>query len=368
MDAQSLISEFANGHSLDRFTDLLYRWLDMVQTDQRISSFWEEIRGWINETIEHPDVVLSEERGRQFNAMLDRARELASDCRYAYLTQELVDEVSSILDDIRHDPTTNKLVTDVRTLINHLMCDSRGNITWKPEEWRQFKILILSLLLEELKYVPLPRLEGSTDKYDFVVENAYLYGYDLLPEHIAIQWENRLDMNLKDIKTDEATSSLHVQITHIKTHMRNVMFWFRKKGGLIRMEDSGLADVDISGDGANLSLDIEYNASHATRENRFTGFSIKKLKLDIDKMRVHITDSHYDWLLNLLSPLVSNDMKRSIEREVEGRVRNIFDSLFRQLATMSRPSKISEAGEMIKEQLKDVKAVKDSLEPAPHSA
>jgi len=367
-DTQALIAEFANGHTLDRFTDLLYRWFDMMQTDERVSRFWGDLRSWAWQTVENPDVALTEERTVEFNTLLDRARELAGDYRYSQLTQELFDEMTSIVDDIRTDPTTNKLITDIRTLFNHLMFDASGNVTWKPEEMRQFKILMLSLLLEELKYIPLPRIEGSTDKYDYVVQNAHFYGYDLLPDHININWENRLDLNLKDIKTDVATSTLHVSMTNIKTHMRNVQFWFRKKAGLIRMEDSGLADVDIAGDGAGLYIDLEYNASHSTRENRWTGFSVKRAKLDIDKMRVHIVDSHYDWLLNMVSPLIGNDMKRSIEREVEGRLRGIFDTLFMQLAAMSRPEQISQAGDIVKEQLKDFQAVKESLEPASHSA
>lgn len=271
--------------------------------------------------------------------------------------------MSAVIDAIKSDPTTNKLVEDTQQLVSHLLFDARGNVTWKPEELRQFKILLMSLILEELKYIPIPRLDGSTDKYDFCVQNAHFYGYDLLPDHITVKWENKLDLNLKDVATDQATSVLSISMNHIKTHMRNVMFWFRKKSGLIRMEDSGLADVDLTGDGASLLIELEYDVNR-----RPSGFNIRRVSLDMDKLRIHVVDSHYDWLLNLLSPLVSNDIKRSIEREVEGRIKYTFNRIFMQLSAIQPRPEMQKAAEIVKQEVKDVQRVKNALEAAPHTA
>jgi hypothetical protein len=41
------------------------------------------------------------------------------------------------------------------------------------------KALVVPLLAEELKYLPLPILEGSTDDYDYRLENLVLNGYQV---------------------------------------------------------------------------------------------------------------------------------------------------------------------------------------------
>jgi hypothetical protein len=95
-------------------------------------------------------------------------------------------------------------------------------------------------------------------------------------------------------------------------------------------------------------------------------FRIRDIDIDIDKFRVHIVDSKYDWLLNLFSPLLSNDIKRSIEREVESRLRRICDRVFMniRMASARIAPAVEKAGEIVKEQLRDVQMTKDRLETA----
>jgi hypothetical protein len=360
-DTQRLVEEFAGGYKLDRLSDLIYRWVDMVQGDERFTAFWSDVRRYANEALENPEIVLDEGRAQQLNGLIDRARELAQDVRYNDLTDQMLSEGRRLLDSLRSDPTTNKLIDDVRRLFRDLLFDQKGNLVFKPEELRQFKILLTSLILEELKYIPIPKLEGSTDTYDFCIQNAHFYGYDLLPDHIQVKWESNLDLNLRDVTADKARSTLTIKVTHIKTHMRNVLFWFRKKSGLIRMEDSGVCDVDLAGDGANIYIELEWDANREP-----SGFAAKRLSLDLDKLRVHVVDSRYDWLLNLLSPFISNDLKRSIEREVERRMRLLVDRAFLNLRFAARDitPALTKAADVAKRELIDLQRTKNALETA----
>jgi len=309
--------------------------------------------------MDDPKRATTEEHTKQLNNLLDRAREISQDDRYRQTLNDLWAEARALIEDIKSDPTTNKLANDFQRLIQDLLLDSRGNFTFKPEELRQFKILMTSLILEELKYIPIPKFSGSTDEYDVVIQNAHFYGYDLLPEHIQIKFESNIDLNLKDISADKACSELQIKVTSIKTHMRNVMFWFRKKKGLIRMEDAGTANIDLTGDGASLTIDLMWDAN-----KRPSGFSVKKVKLDMDKLRIHVTESHYDWLLNLASPIIASDIKRSIEREVEGRICYAINRAFMKLhdAADKVPVDLKKAANVAKQELSDLQATKNALE------
>src|SRR5690348_6635829 len=89
--------------------------------------------------------------------------------------------------------------------------------------------------------------------------------------------------------------------------------------GLINFEDHGLADVDLAGDGANLSIELEINA------NNKRGLTTKRIDVDLDRLKIHIIDSRHSWLLTLFGPFLENSIKRSIEREVENRIRGVLD-------------------------------------------
>jgi hypothetical protein len=229
--AQSLISEFAGGYDMNRLWDALYRWFELAQSDTNIRKWWSDLRGFLNDTFERPEEDLAK-RQDQLNKLIDDARLLAENVRYDETTREVLFEFRRVVDAIQNDPTTNKLVTDLQTLFRDLLLDAKGNLTFKAEELNQFKILITSLILEELKYIPVPEMRGATDEYEFRIYNAHFYGFDLLPEHVVVKFEAGADLNLKDIST-RAQSQLTIIVSKIKCHMRNVNFWFRKKSGIV---------------------------------------------------------------------------------------------------------------------------------------
>jgi cell division septum initiation protein DivIVA len=355
---QELVASFAQGYDVQRLIDDLYAWFDFVQQQPELRSWWYDLRTYVNEAINNPDVVLDDVRAGRLNQLIDRARDFAEQIRYSDLTDKLMDDFRDLIDAIQNDPTTNKLISDIQQLVRTLFLDDKGNFTWKPDHLNQFKILVLSLVLEELKYIPVPTLSGSTDEYDFMLRSVNFYGYDLLPEHILIKFESVLDLNLKEIQADRAASRLTIHITNIKCHVRNAHFWFRKKRGLIRLEDSGRLDFDIAGDGASLLIVLDWDA------NSKKGFITRRVALDIDRLNIHVRDARHDWLLNLLSPIVSNDVKRSIEREVNKRIKYQIDRTFANIRDVVAQVDVEKAANIVKEQLRDVQATKNALETA----
>lgn len=275
--------------------------------------------------------------------------------KYAHLTRRTVRQSRALVDQIRDDALNNQLVASTRQLLSTLFLDPKGNFAYKPEELRQLKILLTSLLMEEMKYIPVPKISGSTDTYDFQLQNVMFYGYDLIPDHVLIKFESQLDVNMEKIQADVLRSNLSIRITHIKTHMKNVMFWVRRKG-LIAFEDHGLVDVDLAGDGANLTIDLEINA------NNKRGLTAKRIDVDLDRLKIHIVDSRHSWLLTLFGPFLENSIKRSIEREVEGRIRGLLDRTFASLSDLGSSVPVDKIGNVVKENLLDLQATKRSLE------
>lgn len=361
IDAKEFLERFTGGRSLDIWIDNINTGFNRVKQDEKLRNLYYEFKSYVNDAINNPHDAVSDERKRQFVALIDNARESAKNLQYDQAIQNVLDESNTLLNNIKQDPSLNKLYNSVRQLTKTLFLGPNGQLTVKPEELRQLKILITSLLLEELKYIPIPRLEGSTDTYDFVLQSINFYGYDLLPEHFHVKFETNFGLDTKEMETEAMRTNITIKITNLKTHMKNVIFWFRRRG-LLKFEDRGLADITIGGTGATIEIQLEANSSN----NK--GLITKAVLVKLDQMKITILDSKYDWVLNILAPFLQGNLKREIENEVERRIKKFMDDIFgniQQYTSQVLPdmSKLHEVGDMFKREMKDIQKTKDAIEP-----
>jgi hypothetical protein len=360
-EAKLLIERWTNGRPIDVFLQRAHEVYDSVATDADLNQWWVDLQCYARWAIDHPDEAVTEERRNKFNELVDRGRRLYKEkVAYNKALRGMLHEGRILLDAMRNDRTVSRLTESLRSLAKTLFLDTRGNPAVKPEELRQFKILVTSLLMEEFKYIPLSRYSGSTPDYDFALSNMSVYGFDLLPEHILFKAETRGDLNTKDV-TAATRSNFRFALTNMHLAMKNVMFWFRKKHGLIRMEDAGIADIAIAGRGATLTIEFEYDSS-SDRSMLMRG-----VRCDIDKLNVHVVDSRYDWLLNMVEPFVASNIKHQIEKAVAARVAEALDSVFLNLVASipSVPAPLKGLGDRIAQEVKDVQRTKNALEVTP---
>lgn len=364
-EAKLLVERWTNGRPLDVFLQRTREVYDSVSLDADLNAWWNDITAYARYALDNPNEAVTEERRARFNELIDRGRRLYSEkLAYNKALRGMMHEGRILLEAMRNDRTVTRLTESLRSLAQTLFLDTRGNPTLKPEELRQFKILVTSLLMEEFKYIPLGRYAGNTPDYDFALSNMSVYGFDLLPEHILFKAETRGDLNTKDV-TAATRTNFRFALTNMHLAMKNVMFWFRKKHGLIRMEDAGIADIAIAGRGATLTIEFDYDS---TTERSIL---MRGARCDIDKLNIHVVDSRYDWLLNMAEPFIANNIKHQIEKAVAARVAESLDSVFMGLvsAIPSAPAPLKGLGDRLKQEVKDVQATKNRLEvnPSPQS-
>jgi hypothetical protein len=84
---------------------------------------------------------------------------------------------------------------------------------------------------------------------DLVVENLALQGRNIFPNVVSLEAHNFLKFSpYNDIK-DEHHHEFTLTLGQIQADMRDVAFYFRRKSGIPKIKDSGLADVLIGGQG-----------------------------------------------------------------------------------------------------------------------
>jgi hypothetical protein len=89
---------------------------------------------------------------------------------------------------------------------------------------------------------------------DLVVENLTLSGRNLFPNIISVEAHNFFKFSPYESIQDEYHHTFTFTLDQMQADIRDVAFYFRKKTGIPKMSDSGLADVILGGNGLHVSL------------------------------------------------------------------------------------------------------------------
>jgi len=116
-------------------------------------------------------------------------------------------------------------------------------------------------------------------------------------------------------------------ITFAQMHadMRAVAFSFRTKTGPIKMQDSGLADVLLGGQG--LTATVTLTSSNDTR----SVFSVGRVRVNVGSLKFSIRDSKHDLLYKTFKPLATRLIKRQIKKALADAIRTGFEYVDGQL-------------------------------------
>ena len=92
-------------------------------------------------------------------------------------------------------------------LTKDLLFDGEGNLKFKPALWADVRQKVIPGFIEELGYIPIPRIEYTDEQFDLVIENLALSGKNIFPNLISIDVHNHAKLSAyNDIKY--ATPSL----------------------------------------------------------------------------------------------------------------------------------------------------------------
>lgn len=181
----------------------------------------------------------------------------------------------------------------------------------------QLRVLLLPVMIKQLESVPVARVEGTSPTYDFVLDNIKFSGYDILPEHVRLFLDTKMDINLKEgPKNDITKAILTFEITNIQTHLRNIYFAYRRKS-FPKIEDEGLADVDVKG---GTSIRLQWIVK--SKGDQPLVLRVNNAKCDVSGLKIYIKEAKHSFLDKMFSGILAGYAGRKIEEEVENQLRN----------------------------------------------
>jgi hypothetical protein len=335
--AQEIFEEFTGNASLDPFLHKMRRILRTLRKDPESRDYFFQLRKFILDILKNP-ALLDDERKVEEGRLLVRRGSSLSNRKLNRHINGAASDVRQLVNNAKNDPHINNLRRDMKRLIRDVMLDRDGNVTFKPEALDQLRLIIVSTLVQRLK-VPLPTINYSDAKMDYTLSNAMLTIEDIVPSNVYVKEKGRLGVDLTDVRsptTDRANNTIKFVIKGVNLHMPACNLWFRKKT-FPKIEDEGVASIDIGGRGVDLVVVIETFFKSADF------FHVKRVWCDVHNLRLHLSDTRHDFLYNTFLKLWSRQLKRNMQNSVERRISSNLEQLNHLLKKQVDKSKLPNA-------------------------
>jgi len=251
--------------------------------------------------------------GTRFDTLTDRLRSAWVDLKDGDAFSRAYSTLSTFFVDIAKNPTL-AIASKAKSVIGSTFFDEKGNFVMKTEMMGKLREMFVKLLVAQLKSLPLPKLEGSNDTYDYCFEEMNLNLADLLPDQLHLTMKNDMDIDISNASAQEVHGKLVLTATNIKPSLTNVKFWFKRKG-LVSLEDTGTADVHLTGDGATITIRLDMDMNDFQASKRV--FLVTDVFCVIDNLKIMVVEAEkHETLLSWLAPLISSRVKSLLEERI----------------------------------------------------
>ena len=169
---------FANGKSLDPLYDAFNKVIDDIQSDNDLKEFYDHVAQEFQRLITEKGYVTSDSADAEAHRLYERSQELLNEKSDHYRpdVENLFSEARSFIDAIRHDKESVRVVEASKKVYKDLVVtDKNGNFRGfrKRVLWDLLEV-IFPRFVDEVKYIPIPRIEYQDPDFDLIMENVVL--------------------------------------------------------------------------------------------------------------------------------------------------------------------------------------------------
>lgn len=190
----------------------------------------------------------------------------------------------------------------------------------KPELLDDLRIVLPSIIKENLANVPLPPLVHSDEDYNFELTNLTLLGDSLVPRYITVdtvyatlhrvcdsmlifiiayyyghdhcKWVRRHGNVCKanDSPSSQMTNlrtKVRVQLAQMYVSAKDVNFSYKKKSGLMHMSDNGLLSFNTPDSSKGITVDLLLSPDFSPVRK---SFKVAECEVSIDSLDLKLDD------------------------------------------------------------------------------
>ncbi|KAL4773019.1 hypothetical protein BDW60DRAFT_186338 [Aspergillus nidulans var. acristatus] len=316
---KTLIERFANSTSMDDFFDSLENIYRDADKDPELKGWFKNTNQFIRKTLQQQGYILQDDWNRQYNDLAEHGRFLLRD-RYRDHTNRVLDEIKFLGDQFNQDRQNRAFGDAVEQLFKDLGRDENGNPKFKKHLVKDITDVILPAIFENVRYVPIPRIEVQDAMADVVIENLVIESDNLMPNVVEFGSDNYYRWGRKKISS-KRDNKIMISVSGIQADLRDVSFYINKKQGFPSITDTGVMDIFLGGEGFSFKI----AASTAQKQDRQNFVKLDKVSVKLDDIDIKLKKSKHKVLFTLFKPLLFRTVRPALQKALEKQVRDVFE-------------------------------------------
>ncbi|KAH7912681.1 hypothetical protein BJ138DRAFT_1147826 [Hygrophoropsis aurantiaca] len=327
-ELRALLERFANGQSMDIIFDAVNVLIDDGRRDAELRGWFKQFDSFIRKVLLQAGFVLEDQCNTEGSELRESGRKFWDD-KYKSHFDNLFASTGNWFSAMGEDSLNKRFGEDWARLTRDLLFDSEGSLKFKPDLWSDIRKVILPTLVNQVGYVPIPRIEYTDEVLDLVVENLTLQGRNLFPNIMSMEAHNFMKFSPYNAISDVHHHEFTLTFAQMQADMRDVAFYFHKKTGFPKISDSGLADVLLGGSGLTAIVHLV-----SADKDKTSVFKVKNVNVKVDSLKFSIRDSKHDLLYKTLRPLATGLVKKQIQKAVADAIRTGLEYVDGQLVSV----------------------------------
>jgi hypothetical protein len=310
-ETEALVASFSGRASMEEFEHDLRKLIAKIQRNETMRKYLSEVKHFILKP-KSEDTLESKEFRLECKHLATRGRLLTKEFREDVNLKPFLRSASIMMDNIKNDEFLQLLRHHAGIIKSDLSyIDSEGTVQVDTDMLSSLQTILLPLLADTLKYIPIPRIQSSTKNREYWLDNLILCTHDILPENILFHLET--EVTLRDITLQGSHSHLIIELDHLITEFKDVDFYYKKKT-FPNMSDSGRVTFRVNASKLVLTYKVVQSPEyHVTRiMEGYASFNISNMDIIFDKSTLK-----HDVLVPMLMKMFKGRVRSQIEKQVE---------------------------------------------------
>ncbi|KAF2787484.1 hypothetical protein K505DRAFT_329656 [Melanomma pulvis-pyrius CBS 109.77] len=320
-DLKTLLERFANSTSFDDLVDSINQIYRDADQDPQLKNWFKHVDAFVRKCLQQQGFIMEDASNAEWNDVYDEGRELLRG-RYRGHTDRIADEFKFLGQQFDADPQNKAFANSITKLFNDLGHDAEGNAEFKPHLLKDLQDVIIPGIFENVRYIPIPRIEYSDPMIDAVVENLVIEGDNLAPNVMELGSDNYWRWGRKQIQSKNK-NKIMLSVSGVQMDLRDVSYYVKRKQGFPSITDKGVMDVFMGGTGFSFKVEMET----ADKDDKIHYFKINKVTTDIKNLQIKIKKSNHKLLFGLFKPLLLKVMRPVIQKVLEKQIKDSVNQL-----------------------------------------
>ncbi|ORX56103.1 hypothetical protein BCR36DRAFT_467338 [Piromyces finnis] len=321
---KTIMENLAQGYSLNKLLIALGNIREYVKNDKFKKEYIKKINKYLYRVLKDPQYIQSQEYIDVGMMLLDEGilnfSEKYSHQKYFHNELETVlNESSKYMDHLISDPLTRRFSHSLMQLTKDIFMNRNGKVTFKKDLFKDIITMSLPIVVQNIRYIPISRLEYEDSNYHLVMEDIFLSSDNFLPNVMEAKIKHSSIIGLRKSINNDFRNYITLNLYEIQADIRDVPFWYHKKKGFPKMTDWGVANFTVGGKGITIMTKFEI-----CKNDPYRIIVPRKIECFVDDLHLEVNRSKFGILYSLGSPMINSKIRRQLITNIR---KNIFDAV-----------------------------------------